>query len=78
MERPAFRQALERAERGETRGIVVAKIDRFARSLPAALKAIQRLEDAGAEFVSVVDPARSSSGDPLDGGATPDTGVAPV
>ncbi len=55
IDRPAFRAALERVDRGETRGIVVAKIDRFARSLPGALEAIQRLEAAGAQFVSVAD-----------------------
>ena len=31
-DRPLFQQALERCERGETGGIVVAKLDRFARS----------------------------------------------
>jgi len=53
--RPAFRAVLERVEGGETGGIVVAKIDRFARSLSGALEAIQRLEASGAEFVSVAD-----------------------
>lgn len=55
IDRPAFRAALERVDRGETGGLVVAKIDRFARSLSGALEAIHRLEASGAEFVSVAD-----------------------
>lgn len=55
IDRPAFEKALGRVERGETGGIVVAKIDRFARSLSGALDAIHRIERAGAEFVSVAE-----------------------
>ncbi len=54
-DRPLFQQALERCERGETGGIVVAKLDRFARSAIDALESIKRLNDAGARLVSVED-----------------------
>jgi site-specific DNA recombinase len=55
LERPMFQQALARCEAGETGGIVVAKLDRFARSAVDALGAIRRLTDAGARLVSVED-----------------------
>lgn len=55
MERPGFDAMLARVDRGDTGGVVVAKIDRFARSLPGALEAINRIEVAGGEFVSVQD-----------------------
>jgi DNA invertase Pin-like site-specific DNA recombinase len=55
LERPLFQQALARCEAGETGGIVVAKLDRFARSAVDALTSIRRLTDAGARFVSVED-----------------------
>ena len=54
-ERPMFQQALERCERGETGGIVVARLDRFARSAVDALESIKRLNEAGARLVSVED-----------------------
>src|SRR5436309_8132493 len=54
-ERPMFQQALERCERRETGGIVVARLDRFARSAIDALESIKRLNDAGARLVSVED-----------------------
>src|SRR5215467_11260979 len=53
--RPLFQEALARCERGETGGIVVAKLDRFARSAVDALESIKRLNDAGARLVSVED-----------------------
>jgi DNA invertase Pin-like site-specific DNA recombinase len=55
LERPIFQQALARCEAGETGGIVVAKLDRFARSAVDALGAIRRLNEAGARLVSVED-----------------------
>jgi DNA invertase Pin-like site-specific DNA recombinase len=54
-ERPMFQEALARCERGETGGIVVAKLDRFARSAIDALESIKRLNEAGARLVSVED-----------------------
>jgi DNA invertase Pin-like site-specific DNA recombinase len=53
--RPMFQQALERCEQRETGGIVVARLDRFARSAVDALESIKRLNDAGARLVSVED-----------------------
>lgn len=58
--RPALELALTRAETGVTEGIVVAKIDRFARTLVGALELIRRLDAADAQFVSVaegIDPS---------------------
>ena len=55
LERPMFQQALARCEAGETGGIVVARLDRFARSAVDALSSIRRLNDAGARLVSVED-----------------------
>jgi site-specific DNA recombinase len=53
--RPMFQQALARCDAGETGGIVVARLDRFARSAVDALTSIRRLNDAGARLVSVED-----------------------
>jgi DNA invertase Pin-like site-specific DNA recombinase len=55
LERPMFQEALARCERGETGGIVVARLDRFARSAVDALESIKRLNEAGARLVSVED-----------------------
>jgi site-specific DNA recombinase len=54
-DRPMFQEALRRCEAGETDGIVVARLDRFARSAVDALEAIKRLNEAGARLVSVED-----------------------
>ena len=54
-DRPMFQQALARCEVGETGGIVVARLDRFARSAVDALESIKRLNEAGARLVSVED-----------------------
>jgi hypothetical protein len=45
---PAFNEMLARVEGGETGGVVVAKLDRFARSLVDTLEALKRLDAAGA------------------------------
>src|SRR5262245_20686842 len=54
-ERPMFQEALARCERHETGGIIVARLDRFARSAVDALESITRLNQAGARLVSVED-----------------------
>ena len=54
-DRPMFQEALARCEAGETGGIVVARLDRFARSAVDALDSIRRLNEAGARLVSVED-----------------------
>ena len=61
LQRPVFTAALERCERGEADGIIVAKLDRFARSVPDAATAIRRLEEAGAVLVSVADQLDTST-----------------
>jgi DNA invertase Pin-like site-specific DNA recombinase len=48
-------EAIDRVERGEIGGIVVAKLDRFGRSLLDGLAAIERIQDAGGTFASVED-----------------------
>lgn len=54
-ERPMFQEALGRCEAGETGGIIVARLDRFARSAVDALESIKRLNEAGGRLVSVED-----------------------
>lgn len=54
-DRPLLLEAIERVERGETGGVVVAKLDRFARSLVDGLRMIERIRAAGGVFVSVQD-----------------------
>ncbi len=60
-DRPGFVSALERVEAGETEGIVVSKLDRFARSVLDARKALQRIDDAGGVFISAEDGFDSST-----------------
>jgi DNA invertase Pin-like site-specific DNA recombinase len=55
LERPMFQEALARCEAGETGGVVVARLDRFARSAVDALTSIRRLTDVDARLVSVED-----------------------
>jgi DNA invertase Pin-like site-specific DNA recombinase len=59
--RPRFQEALERVEAGEADGIIVAALDRFARSVPDAAVALRRLEDAGAVLISVRDALDTST-----------------
>lgn len=54
-DRPLLQEAVARVERGESNGIVVAKLDRFGRSLTHGLAAIERIRRAGGTFVSVAD-----------------------
>jgi DNA invertase Pin-like site-specific DNA recombinase len=54
-DRPLLLRALDRVETGESNGIVVAKLDRFGRSLLDGLSSIERIEAAGGTFVSVQD-----------------------
>jgi hypothetical protein len=50
-----LQEALGRCDRNETGGIIVARLDRFARSAVDALESIKRLNAAGARLVSVED-----------------------
>lgn len=54
-DRPLLLAALERAESGASSGIIVARLDRFGRSLIDTLAAIERVHKAGARFISVQD-----------------------
>jgi site-specific DNA recombinase len=54
-DRPGLLTALARVERGEIDGVVVARLDRLARSLPVAFDAITRIEDAGGTLIAVSD-----------------------
>lgn len=54
-ERPGFQRMLAMVESGEADGVAVAKLDRFARSLSDALRAIERINAAAGELVSVAD-----------------------
>jgi len=59
-DRPGFQRALERVDARETDGIIVASLDRFARSVTDAALALRRLEDAGAALISVRDSLDTS------------------
>lgn len=48
-------ELVERVERGELDGLVVATLDRFARSISHAIALIDRIHKAGGRFVSVAD-----------------------
>jgi len=64
MSRPVFDAFLERIRCGDGDGIIVAKLDRFARSNLGALQAIEEIEKAGGVLISVqeqIDP-RTASG----------------
>jgi site-specific DNA recombinase len=54
-DRPGFQRALAMVEGGEADGVIVAKLDRFARSLVVALTAIERIDKAGGQLISVAD-----------------------
>lgn len=54
-DRPLLMRAIERVEAGESDGVVVAKLDRFGRTLIDGLRLIERIEKAGGTFVSVAD-----------------------
>ena len=60
-ERPSFQRALEAVEASEADGIIVASLDRFARSVPDAGEALRRLEQAGGVLVSVKDALDTST-----------------
>ena len=51
-QRPLWNACIERVERGEVRAVVVWNLDRFSRSLPDALAALQRIEGAGGRLYS--------------------------
>jgi site-specific DNA recombinase len=52
MERPAFAKALARIEAGESGGIIVARLDRFARTLLGGLQTLEQIREAGGVVVT--------------------------
>lgn len=54
-DRPGFQLMLERVEARETGGVIVAKLDRFSRSVRGAAIALKRIESAGGMFISAED-----------------------
>jgi site-specific DNA recombinase len=61
MRRPVFDRIMARVRAGETGGVVVAKLDRFARTLVGALGVLEEFERHGAVLVSVADNIDLSS-----------------
>jgi site-specific DNA recombinase len=55
MRRPVFDQIVQRIRSGETDGVIVAKLDRFARTLVGALNILEEFERHGAVLVSVTE-----------------------
>jgi site-specific DNA recombinase len=55
MSRPVFDRILERVRAGQTDGVIVAKLDRFARTLVGALGTLEEFERHNAVLVSVAD-----------------------
>lgn len=60
-DRPGLVAVLERIESGQVQGVVVAKLDRFGRSLVDTLGAVKRIDAAGAKFVSVAEQFDTST-----------------
>lgn len=60
MDRPGMNRALERVANGQSGGVIVARLDRFARTVVGGLTTIRELDEKGARVVSVaesLDPA---------------------
>jgi site-specific DNA recombinase len=55
MSRPVFERIMERVRGGESDGVIVAKLDRFARTLVGALSTLEEFERHNAVLVSVAD-----------------------
>src|SRR5687767_8952971 len=61
MSRPTFDGFLERVKAGDAEGIIVARLNRFARSNVGALEAIETIESAGGVLISVDEQIDSST-----------------
>jgi site-specific DNA recombinase len=55
MSRPVFGRVMERIRTGQSDGVIVAKLDRFARTLVGALSTLEEFERHGAVLVSVAE-----------------------
>ena len=62
MTRPTFDRFLAMIAAGEADGMIVAKLDRFARSNVGALAAVETIEGAGGTLISVAEQLDSSTG----------------
>ncbi len=60
-DRPGFQECLGLIESGELDGIVVAKLDRFSRSVADAADAMRRIDAAGGALLSAEDSLDTSS-----------------
>ncbi|MBS1878236.1 MAG: recombinase family protein, partial [Actinobacteria bacterium] len=56
MDRPIFNQLMEKIRTGQSEGIVVYKLDRFARSLLGAITTLADLGSHGAVLASATEP----------------------
>lgn len=56
MDRPIFNEIVRRIHTGESGGIAVYKLDRFARTLVGGLTTLKDLADRGSLFASVTEP----------------------
>jgi DNA invertase Pin-like site-specific DNA recombinase len=56
MDRPILNAIMERIRRGESKGIVVYRLDRFARTLIGGYTALSELVEHGGEFASASEP----------------------
>jgi DNA invertase Pin-like site-specific DNA recombinase len=65
MSRPEFDKAKARVQAGTSGGIIVAKLDRFARNTEGLLKDVREIKEAGGEFVCV--SPTINTGDPAFG-----------
>lgn len=54
-DRPNLEQLVAQIETGQLEGLVVAKLDRFARNLAYGVKVIERIDEAGGVFVATAD-----------------------
>jgi site-specific DNA recombinase len=61
-DRPGLQAAIKEALSGFSDGIIVARVDRFSRSLVEGLVAVHELDDAGRVFVAVGDGINSWGG----------------
>jgi site-specific DNA recombinase len=55
MSRPVFDRIMQRIRTGQSDGVIVAKLDRFARTLVGALSTLEEFERHGAVLVSVTE-----------------------
>ncbi len=60
-QRPELLALLARIERGDSDGVIVARLDRLARSVTGALRMLSAIEAAGASVISIEDGLNSKT-----------------